>query len=114
MACKYRRHGGRALLEIATAIMVMVLTFQLFPSFWFGLLRTLDVRNWPRGVWIPLNVAILLALIGIRFVPAVICKIRHIRERLAIEREKHEKQRLLQDQRETLERLRQGRARRIY
>ena len=48
---------------------IVALVFQLIPSLWAGLVSIANVRNWSRGTWMLVNVAIVLILLGIRFGP---------------------------------------------
>jgi hypothetical protein len=111
---KQRRFGGFVWVELVLMLAVLVLLFQLFPSLWIGLVRSLDVRNWSRSVWMMLNLGVVLALFSIRFVPGLCSDWRERRMRVAVEHEKRAKQAALKEQRETLERLKAGRARRLY
>jgi hypothetical protein len=95
-------------------VAVLALLFQVFPSLWFSVLRAFDVRNWPRGAWMYLNVAIVLALFVMRFAPDLYHDWRERQARRKDEREKHEKQRALREQKELFERLKEARKRRIY
>ena len=114
MKCGTHRRSGFALLELLLVLAFLALLFQVFPALWFGLLWAVDVRNWSRGMWMGLNVAIVFALFGLRFGPELFDQWRERRARLTNEHEKHEKQRHLKEEREMLERLKQARERRLY
>ncbi len=108
-----RVRSGFAWLELLLGLAAIVLLFQLFPSLWFACVWAVDVRNWSRGGWLGLNAVAVLVLCGIRFGPELYKEWRERGARLAINREKQEKQRQLTEQREALERLQRGRARRV-
>lgn len=110
---RYEPHGFPRL-ELLLILTFIVLLFQVFPSLWFAFTWCIDVRNWSRGVWLGLNACAVLALCGIRFGPDLYKEWRERLARLAIERDKQEKQRQLTEQREMLERLQRSRGRRIY
>ncbi|HMP06299.1 MAG TPA: hypothetical protein PJ982_08125, partial [Lacipirellulaceae bacterium] len=57
------------LLEALLALAVVALVLQLFPSLGYGLLRAVDVRQWSRGAWLGLNVAVVFGLFVVRFGP---------------------------------------------
>jgi hypothetical protein len=86
----------------------------LFPALWLGLLRMLDVRTWPRSVWLFINVAVILALVWMKVGPGLVSDWRERRARLSIERQRQAKQREEKAQRELLERLREARKRQVY
>lgn len=60
---------GFGRLELLLVLAFLALLFQVFPALWLGLLWALDVRNWPREVWLAINVGVVLALFAIRFGP---------------------------------------------
>lgn len=106
--------GGFARLEALLVLATLAFLFQVFPSLWFALVWALDVRNWSGEVWLTLNVGVVVALFGLRFGPGLHSEWREWRAKLAIEREKLQKEKALKEQREMLERLKAGRARRLY
>jgi hypothetical protein len=101
-------------LEALLVVTVAALVFQVFPTLWFGLLWIVDVRNWSRSAWFGLNLAVILGLFAVRFGPTLIDDWGARRERLTTEREKHDKQQAAKEQREMLQRIKQGRRRRMY
>jgi hypothetical protein len=105
---------GAVWLELLFLVALVVLAFQLFPSLWTGLLWVFDIRNWSRRFWFAANLAFVLTVVAIRFGPDVLESWRQARERRRADREKELKQMCLRKERETLERLRRGRAHRIY
>ena len=56
-----------AWLEVLLALTILALSLQLFPSVWWNVVAAVDLRNWSRGDWLGLNVAIVLTLVAIRF-----------------------------------------------
>ncbi len=107
------RHGT-AWLELLLALALLALVFQLVPSLWTGTLWALDVRNWPRTVWFAGNLVVVFVLVAIRFGPDLYQDWRQRKERRAAERIEMQKRQALKEQRETLERMQQARARRFY
>ncbi len=106
--------SGFAWLESLLALALLALLFQLFPSLWIGTLWALDVRNWPRTVWFIGNVILVFTLVMFRFGPDVYHDWREHLTRRAAQRMKKQKQQELKEQRETLERIKEGQKRRIY
>jgi len=79
---RQQRRTGAAWLEIFLALAFLVLFFQVFPSFWKLLWQAFDVREWSRMAWISLNVVVLVALFGVRFIPEALTHLRERRQRL--------------------------------
>jgi hypothetical protein len=67
MEAKHLPRGGFVWLELLLALGLVALLFQLVPSLWWAFLSVIDMRNWSSGVWIGLNVAIVMVLSGIRY-----------------------------------------------
>jgi hypothetical protein len=113
-----RRHqhvrGAFGRLEILLVVAVLALFFQVFPSLWFGLLRVVDVRNWPRGAWMVVNVAAVLALFGFRFGPDLYRDWQQWQLRRKEEGDRQSKARQLKEQKELFERMKEARKRQIY
>lgn len=110
---KCERHAfGRAELLLAVALVSILL--QLFPGLLSILSWLIDVRHWPPFAWFALNLLALLILVWFRFGPELFNVWRERRKRGAEERALAKRKRDLQEQREMLERLQRGRARRIY
>ena len=108
-----KRHRGLARIELLLALAAVALLFQLFPPLWPTLRGAVDVRNWPRTVWISLNVGVMLALFGIRYGPSLYDEWQAHRARQRIERDKQVMQRKVNEQREVIERLREARKRQV-
>jgi len=102
--------SGLAWLELLLAIAILSLILQLFPR----LGQALDVRNWTRGVWFLVNGVVVIALILIRFAPDQVLEWQSRRGRTAADRETLERQRAAREHRESLQRIRQSRKRRLY
>jgi type VI protein secretion system component VasK len=115
---KCKRQGckrqGEVRLELLLVLAVVALVFQLVPALGNITLWALDVRNWPRTAWFAVNWLVVITLVAIRFGPDLRQQWRERRERLASERATKQKQHELKEVRETLERMQQARARRIY
>lgn len=109
-----QRRACLAWLELLLMVAIAILVLQVFPSFSRAILWSIDVRNWPRTVWFIANVGILLLLIFLRFGPQLMEDWRSRRNRLAAEALEKSRRQELREQRETLERLKQARRRRIY
>ena len=105
--------GGFARLELLFCLALVVLLLQMFPSLWGALALAIDVRNWSSGTWMSVNLGIIVLLFGIQFGPVLHTKWREHRTRQAIERDKQDKQRTVNEQRETFERLREARKRQV-
>ncbi len=106
--------GAFAWVELLLSLAILVLVLQLFPRAGRTLLWTLDVRNWPRTVWIAANVVVLMLLVSMRFGPQLIEDWRMRQQRLTDEHSKDKKQKDMKEQREALERMQQAKRRRIY
>jgi hypothetical protein len=107
-----RRIFGTLELILMAAVVAMV--FQLFPGLSRGLIWLADVRNWSRtaGLWV--NVFVLVALFAARFGPRLVGDWRERRLRRHAEQETANAQRKLKEQRQTLQRIKDARKRRLY
>lgn len=108
--------SGTGKLELLLVLAFLALLFQVFPSLWFGLLGVLDIRNWPRGVWMAINVGVVFSLFAIRFGPDLVAdwKQHRVRKRAASEnREKKICDLALKEQRELFKRMQEARKRQI-
>jgi signal transduction histidine kinase len=74
-------HRWAVCLMLLLAFAGLALLLQLFPSAFFLIIGTFDVRNWPRTAGFWLNWLVLVALVAIRFVPALVREWRERRER---------------------------------
>jgi hypothetical protein len=101
-------------LEVLLIAAVVTLLLQLFPAAARTLLWMLDVRNWPRTVWLWLNVGVVLVLFGIRFGPALVRDWRGRQARLQAEHQDKQRQKDQREHREMIGRLKEGRRRRLY
>jgi hypothetical protein len=50
-------------LETWLVLSIMALVFQLFPRLFWGLLAAIDVRNWTWGVWVGVEIAVVVTLL---------------------------------------------------
>lgn len=114
MSVTWRHREGFGRLETLLALAFAALALQVFPSLWSGLLWAIDPRHWSRGGWLGLNLAIVVALFGVRFLPQLFEDWRQRRSLAAQTREKRQKQQQAKEHREAIERLRRGRSRRMY
>ena len=105
---------GSRWLEGMLVLSVLLLVVQLFPGFGQLALLVVDPTNWPRTAWFAVNLFVLLALVAVRFAPQLLADWRERKERLAVEKAKHDKQQELKAEREALERMQQAKRRRIY
>jgi hypothetical protein len=113
---KISSRGAFVRLEVLLVLAFLALLFQVFPSLWFGLLWAIDIRNWSRGVWIAINVAVVFSLFAIRFGPGLAedwKKSRAARRHEADNRDKHVKDMDLKQQRELYKRMQDARKRQI-
>ena len=86
MPSRRRLRLGAAWLEMLLILAFLALIFQVFPSLWKLLWQGFDVRRWSRTTWLALNVAVLVALFGVRFIPETIASLREHRQRLSSRR----------------------------
>jgi type VI protein secretion system component VasK len=105
---------GYRWLEWMLVLSVFCLVVQVFPRFGQLVLLLVDPRNWPRTAWFAVNLFVLLALVAVRFAPQLLADWRERKERLTVEKTKHDKQQELKAEREALERMQQAKRRRIY
>lgn len=105
---------GFVWLELCFATAALLILFLLFPSVAARMSSAMNPTVWPRGFWLVLTIFCLVLLTAIRVTPALYRTWRSRRESALVQREKLEKKRLLQEQRETIERLQRARGRRIY
>lgn len=111
---RYQLRAGVGRLELLLIVAVLALVFQFFPLFTQRALWVLDLRNWSREVWFIVNVMVVLALLGVRFVPSLYTEWRERSRRLAVGGAESAKRKQIEDQRETLKRIAKGRRNRIY
>jgi hypothetical protein len=100
--------------ELLLALAVLALVFQLIPFHWMGLLWAIDVRNWPRSVWIVATWMVLLFLVVIRFGPDVYEDWQQRRARLLNKRAKEENRRRLKEEHKRLALMKDAMKRRVY
>ena len=86
MTVERRLRAGVAWLEIVLALAFLTLLFQVFPPVWKLLWQAFDVREWSRTTWMALNVVVLVALFGVRFIPETLAALRKRRQRLSSRR----------------------------
>ncbi len=113
MRVSRNKRRGVAWLELLLALAFVALLFQVFPSLWNGLVWAADVRNWSRGVWMGVNVAVVLILFGIRFGPELYRESRVRRPRRARKRSTAETQLTMKEERELYGRMREARKRQV-
>ena len=83
---RQQRRTGAAWLEILLILAFLALLFQVFPWLWKLLWHALDVRLWSSAAWMTLNIAVLVALFGVRFGPEALADLRERRKRLVSRR----------------------------
>lgn len=76
-------------LEIALVISMITLVFQLFPDWFFGVLRALDVRSWSRATWFLVNLVAVLTLIVYQYGGGVWRSIRRVGADSPSSRDRH-------------------------
>src|SRR5690348_14351828 len=91
--------------ELCFATAVSSIFFLLFPRVAQLAFSVIYPGNWSRQLWLALTIAFLVVLICVRFAPVVFDVWRTRREHLSAKRQKLEKERILREERETLERL---------
>jgi hypothetical protein len=52
-------------LETWLAISIVSLVLQLFPALFWGLIYAIDVRNWTWGVWVGVEIAVIVILFAL-------------------------------------------------
>jgi hypothetical protein len=100
--------------ELLLVLAVAALLFQLFPPLLSWLNWLIDVRNWTKAVWLWLHVALLGVLLAVRYGPGIAADWRDRQAKRQTDHENKEKQRKLKEERETHERIKDARRRRIY
>lgn len=113
MTSKQFNRDGFVRLEVLLVLAILALLFQVFPALWHGIVWALDVRNWSRGVWMTLNVAIVVGLVGIRIGPQLYEGWRTWSGRRSAKRESDEKRRTIKEERALYERMREARKRQV-
>jgi len=106
--------NGTGKVELLFFIAVLALVFQLFPSLGTGLGRIIDIRTWSRAAWFAVNITAVIGLLTARFGPSLYEEWTDRNVQRQLEREKQRKAREVREQREMLERIKNGRARRVY
>src|SRR5688572_1320692 len=102
-----------ARLEIIFALSILALLSQVYAPLGYGLLWALDLRNWSREVWFALNALVVLALLGVRFIPGLVADLLARRQRMALESAEAAKRQKLRDEREALQRIARSRKNRV-
>jgi hypothetical protein len=108
-----RNRRGLIRLELLLMLATLALLFQLFPSLVIALSRALDLRYWPAGVWLSVNVAILIALLSQRFGAEFYMQRRQRRPRRSSSRQLLVKQSTLNEERALYERMNEARKRQV-
>lgn len=114
MGRRCRHRCGIAWLEILFALAILALLSQLITWSSPRAVSMLDVRHWSRMAWFAFNAAIVIVLLVIRFGPSLREAWCERRARIVDEQEKLKKKEELRRQVEALQRLKEGRPRRIY
>jgi hypothetical protein len=52
-------------LETWLVLAAICLSFQIFPGLFWALLYGIDVRNWTWGVWVAVEVGVVVILLGL-------------------------------------------------
>jgi hypothetical protein len=52
-------------LETWLVLAAICLSFQMFPRLFWGLLYIIDVRNWTWGIWVGVEIAVVLTLLAL-------------------------------------------------
>jgi hypothetical protein len=101
---------GSAWIELLLVIALVSLLLQLCPA----LVQALDFRSWSRGTWLFVNLVFVLGLAGFRFAPEVLRarSDRHKRD-TDVAAKLERKQRAIA-RRESIQRIKESRRRRLY
>lgn len=92
----------------------VVLVFQLFPNFYLSILSWIDLRKWSRSTWFFVNLVIVFLLVGIRIGPELHASWKERQHKLNERRKEEMRKKELREQREMLERIKEGRRRRVW
>jgi hypothetical protein len=106
----YLRRAGFAWFELLLALCLLSLILQLAPF----LIVHADFRQWSHTTWCWTNFAAVIVLIGIRFVPGIIKDYMAGFEARDAEKKRTQAALALKNERETLEKMKQSRRRRMY
>ena len=113
--------AGMGWLELLLLLAVVGLLGQVFPGAATAVFSWLDIRQWSQLTWMLLNLFVVLLLVGVRFGPEIREKhaemARQRARAAARKREKRERERKkqeLKEQRKMLERIKEGRKRRVW
>ena len=98
-------------LELVLVLASIALLFQLFPSLWFNLVTIIDIRKWPHGTWISVNVVILL--FRVRFGPELSAEWCQKCLRICANRKRDEKQLSVKQERALYARMHEARKRQV-
>jgi prepilin-type N-terminal cleavage/methylation domain-containing protein len=79
-------HRGFAILELLLVLAIIALVLQLIPGLQDRLLGAVDFRTWSRASWIVANLALFLALLWLRFGPAIWYTLAVLTKRLTSKR----------------------------
>ena len=104
------KRRGVAWLELLLILSILSLLVQLVP----GLVEALDFRTWSRSTWIVVNVIIVSVLIGVRFLPDVFFEWIDDRKRNHGHAARREQQKMAKERRESIQRIKASRKRRLY
>jgi len=101
-------------LELSLGTAGVVLIFQFFPQLWRETLWAIDLRKWSQGSYTLATAAIVLALIGMRFAPRLMKQYRQRSEQRAKLQAEEARVKAIREQKETLQRMKEGMRRRMY
>ena len=101
-------------LELSLGVAAVILVFQFFPELWQETLWAIDLRRWSQGSYTLITTVILLTLVGMRFAPQLVEQYRHRCEQRAKKQAEETRVKAIREQKETLQRMKEGMKRRMY
>jgi hypothetical protein len=110
-----RHHrNGIAWLKLLFALAIVILIVQIYPGVLDDVLWAIDIRNWTRVAWFLVNLAVVGALVAIRFGPEAAHAWRNHRMKAQSERNQRNEIAERKRERNAIEQIKQSRSRRLY
>ncbi len=101
-------------LELSLGAAAVVLVFLLFPQLWRETLWAVDLRGWSKRSYTLATAAIVLTLTAMRLAPQFLEQHRHRSEQRAKLLVEEARIKALREEKEMLERMKEGMRRRMY
>jgi hypothetical protein len=100
--------------EIALGVALVALVFQLFPAVWWGLLWTLDLRNWTWGARFLGTLFVLVVLLGLQWGPGLRTDHVERKKQQSEARQRAEQVKTARQHKQMIEGIKEGRRRRQF